>query len=283
MDDYYFMNKKVVFLDIDGTFRDPVYGIPDSAVKAVENARKNGHIVIICTGRTMGLIPDDIDKNAFDGFIAGGGCHIEYCGKTIFDSEISSDRILKICNGLDRLGISYRIETQKSVYMTPDMADKLGFLGCTADMNSELRQMTAVNNKFQFRYTIDDYRKNPVSASKICTLSREKDFNDILSIADGYYTIKHSDAKNSIVNTEIIQQGCDKGSAIKRMADYLKIDPNVCISFGDSMNDVDMFAASGFSAAMANGEKKLIEKADMVCPHIMEDGLYKGFKKIGLI
>lgn len=75
------MNKKVVFLDIDGTFRDPVYGIPDSAVEAVENARKNGHIVIICTGRTMGLIPDDIDKNAFDGFIAGGGCHIEYCGK----------------------------------------------------------------------------------------------------------------------------------------------------------------------------------------------------------
>ncbi len=277
------MNKKVVFLDIDGTFRDPVYGIPDSAVEAVENARKNGHIVIICTGRTMGLIPDDIDKNAFDGFIAGGGCHIEYCGKTIFDSEISSDRILKICNGLDRLGISYRIETKKSVYMTPEMADKLGFLGCTADMNSELRQMTAVNNKFQFRYTIDDYRKNPVSASKICTLSRDANFNDILLIAEGYYTIKHSDAKNSIVNTEIIQQGCDNGSAIKRMADYLKIDQSVCIAFGDSMNDVDMFAASGFSAAMSNGEKRLIEKADMVCPHIMEDGLYKGFKKIGLI
>ncbi|MGN0622022.1 MAG: HAD-IIB family hydrolase [Porcipelethomonas sp.] len=277
------MLKKYVFLDIDGTFRDPFYGIPESAVKAVMTARRNGHSVIICTGRTMGLIPDDIDKSAFDGFIAGGGCYVEYRGNVIFDSEFSPGTVLDLCNDFRKLGVSHRIETKTSVYMTPDMADKLGFLGCSDDMNSELRQMTARNNKFQFRYTIDDFRREPVPASKICTLSSNADFEKILPLLDDFYVIKHTDPQKDIVNLEIVQKGCDKGSGIRRLAEFSNIETEDTVAFGDSMNDCEMFSAVSLKAAMANGDPKLIEMADIVCPHIMDDGLMTGFKKAGLI
>lgn len=43
--------KKIIFLDIDGTLRDFDGTIPESAVKAIHEAQKNGHKVCLSTGR----------------------------------------------------------------------------------------------------------------------------------------------------------------------------------------------------------------------------------------
>ena len=42
--------SKIVFLDVDGTLIDYETKLPDSARKAVDLARANGHKVYICTG-----------------------------------------------------------------------------------------------------------------------------------------------------------------------------------------------------------------------------------------
>jgi hypothetical protein len=201
----------------------------------------------------------------------------------IYDSEISSDAVLRLCDSFSNIGVSHRLEAKNNVYMTPDMAEELGFLGCTEDMNSEIRQMTAINNKFQFKYTIDDYRKAPVPVTKICTLSSIGEFELIEPLLKDFYVIKHIDQKNDIVNTEIVQKGCDKGSGIRRLMEYLGTGLDNTVAFGDSMNDAEMFAVCKLKAAMGNGDPKLIEKADIVCPNIMEGGLAAGFKKAGLI
>ena len=46
------MNKKIVFFDVDGTLYLPEIGVPDSAKEAIAMLIDNGHIPIICTGRT---------------------------------------------------------------------------------------------------------------------------------------------------------------------------------------------------------------------------------------
>ena len=43
-------NRKVIFLDVDGTLIDYRAIMPESAGRAVDEARKNGHLVYICTG-----------------------------------------------------------------------------------------------------------------------------------------------------------------------------------------------------------------------------------------
>ena len=43
-------DKKIIFLDVDGTLIDYNAIMPSSAGKAVDEARKNGHLVYICTG-----------------------------------------------------------------------------------------------------------------------------------------------------------------------------------------------------------------------------------------
>ncbi len=279
------MNKKYIFLDIDGTLRDPFFGTPDSAINAVRSARKNGHIAIVCTGRSMGLIPDDFPKEEFDGFITGGGCHIELHGKIVLDKHINADHALKNSKLLREKHILHRIETVDSVYMEPEMADMLGFLGeKTNNSNSEIKQMIAKRNKFEFRYTIDDFHNTPVPVTKICTISDLVQFEDVQKIFDeNYCIISHKDTQNNTVNTEIIQKGCDKGSAVKNFCKAFGADISDTIAFGDSMNDVDMFNACALTVAMQNGEEGLKQKADIVCGDILKDGLWDGFVKSGLI
>lgn len=43
---------KVIFLDVDGTLCNYEGVIPESAKQAIKQARKNGHKVYICTGRS---------------------------------------------------------------------------------------------------------------------------------------------------------------------------------------------------------------------------------------
>lgn len=51
---------KLLILDIDGTLRDEVYGIPESAKHAIRLCQKNHCSVVICTGRSIGTIQDDV-------------------------------------------------------------------------------------------------------------------------------------------------------------------------------------------------------------------------------
>lgn len=43
--------KYAIFVDVDGTLLDNKQQIPESAVYAIQNARKNGHYVFLNTGR----------------------------------------------------------------------------------------------------------------------------------------------------------------------------------------------------------------------------------------
>lgn len=42
--------KKIIFLDVDGTIVDYDNHIPDSAKIAIQQSRKHGHLVFLCTG-----------------------------------------------------------------------------------------------------------------------------------------------------------------------------------------------------------------------------------------
>ena len=60
--------SKIVFLDVDGTLINYETKCPDSAKKAVELARANGHKVYICTGCSKAEI-EHRDLPELDGMI----------------------------------------------------------------------------------------------------------------------------------------------------------------------------------------------------------------------
>ena len=80
------MDRKLIFLDIDGTLVDAFAKPTERVVEALRKARENGHLLFLCTGRSMPLIASDIWEIGFDGVIASAGGHIEVGGNVVFDS-----------------------------------------------------------------------------------------------------------------------------------------------------------------------------------------------------
>ena len=68
------MDRKLIFLDIDGTLITAMSEPSALTVKAVRRARENGHKVFLCTGRNMAIIGRDILDVGFDGKIGRASC-----------------------------------------------------------------------------------------------------------------------------------------------------------------------------------------------------------------
>ena len=59
--------SKLIFLDVDGTLVDYHNRIPESAIKAIRQARKNGHLVYVCTGRSKAEMQPELWDIGLDG------------------------------------------------------------------------------------------------------------------------------------------------------------------------------------------------------------------------
>ena len=55
------------------------------------------------------------------------------------------------------------------------------------------------------------------------------------------------------------------------------------ITFGDGLNDIEMLEAAGIGVAMGNGHEKAKAAADVIAPHVDEDGIYKVMKELEII
>ena len=65
--------SKLIFLDIDGTLTEAGTNTPpDSAVRAMEQARKKGHKLFLCTGRNPDMLRPLL-RYPFDGMVASSG------------------------------------------------------------------------------------------------------------------------------------------------------------------------------------------------------------------
>ena len=67
------MGRKLIFLDIDGTLVSALSSPTQAVGEAIRQARANGHLVFLCTGRNLAIIGPDILEIGFDGVVASAG------------------------------------------------------------------------------------------------------------------------------------------------------------------------------------------------------------------
>ena len=81
-------------------------------------------------------------------------------------------------------------------------------------------------------------------------------------------------------NIEIMATGSDKGSAVKILAEYLDIDKDEIIAFGDNYNDISMLEFAGIGVAMGNADEFVKSKADYITSTNSEDGVAKALYEL---
>ena len=74
---------------------------------------------------------------------------------------------------------------------------------------------------------------------------------------------------------EILPKGICKGTAIRKLCDYLKVDMRKTIAIGDYNNDIPMFRAAGIGIAVSNACEDALKAADFVTVSNQEHAIAK--------
>ncbi len=276
-------NRKIIFLDIDGTFTVPLEKPTPLAIEAVRTARKNGHKVFLCTGRNMPIISQDILEVGFDGIVASAGSHIEVEENVIFDSLLPEESVQECMDILHKFGIYCRIEDPHGIYMDLEM-EQLVKQAIPNKTNSEFIRM---KKELETGVGIQPYSKySQMGAYKVCFICM--DLKDVEKtkpyLENRFHYVIHPYEKDAVsFNGELIRKGMDKGEGIERVCKYYGAKMSDTVAFGDSMNDYQMLTCAGTAVAMGNSCKELKEIADSVCESVEKDGIYYELKRMGLI
>ena len=274
------MNRKLIFLDIDGTLTPAVSNvIPGSALEAVQKARRNGHLVFLCTGRNPDML-SPVLAYGFDGAVAGAGGYVFAGDEVLFDCPMEPDDFETGMRLLKEQGVFRTIEAKDASWGDENLGE---FLEQAGDGNSEIvRWRKALSEQLNIR-PMAEYDGRPVYKI-VFMCSNEKQLEPAREALEKDYNFVVQDvAAHNCLNGELINRKYDKGRGVKIVADHYGIDLKDTIGFGDSMNDLEMIETVGYSVCMENGSPKLKEISSLVCPAVEEDGLAWAFEKLGLL
>lgn len=257
-------NKKILFFDIDETLLShKTFTIPESTKKALKEAKKNGHLIFINTGRTKSLIGDEIKEIGFDGYVCGCGTYIEVNDEVLYTNRVNKENYDDIISSLKKYNLKAVLEGEEAIYVDEDAEDDF-LLSNLRKQNYPIKSYDLENmtfNKMFIKYDDNKYIEN------FC-----EDTKEIFDYID--------QGKGS---RELIPKGHSKGSAIDFLIKYLNIDKKNTFAFGDSNNDIAMLENVTNSIVMGNGNPELFKKATFVTKHIDEDGIEHAMRHFKII
>ncbi|QRG86676.1 HAD family hydrolase [Bulleidia sp. zg-1006] len=276
------MNRKIIFLDVDGTLYSPVIGgTPKSALEAIELAKKAGHKVLLCTGRSLAGATKYLHFPV-DGFIFGTGASVYVDGKHIYDNPLSKTQLKTLMKQVEDLDIPYILEAAAGIY-----GDKVGYDyivnyygGNTADEEKRLKVIRD-NNIYHF-----DYLDENESIYKLCIFLRNLDqMKDLEEKIEEPFvlTLSAFEPNHQLYIVEITNGLETKATGIQKVMDYFGLGKEDAIGIGDSANDIPMLDYCGLAIAMGNGAEEAKEHADFITRDILDDGIYYAFQHFHLM
>lgn len=279
------MERKLIFLDIDGTILIPEEGIRQTVRDGLQRARKRGHQIFICTGRSWCSLPEELRDMELDGIIASAGSDIWIHGQNVYRTSLTEKLIDKACSLLRKLGAVYVLEGFDWVYIS-EKGRKiiLGEEPIPSD-NPEIMRWKAFFSQRKNVKDIRDWNPREAPIPKITFILWDKEKVDRLKevLEKDFYLAFFQQDVSGYFNGEMISNMANKGTAICHTAKFLKADIRNTIAFGDSMNDYHMIQEAGCGVVMGNGDEKLKAVADRICEPVEEDGVIRELERMGVI
>lgn len=271
------MQQKNIFLDVDNTlFNHHTESMPASTLAALQQARRNGHRLILCTGRnpTMSNI---VDQSLFDAFIYCAGAVIADRGQILYQhflrQEIATTLLREVAAGR----IYLNIESVEAVYMS-DFSFKIYSTSFETGVTNDQATIERLGLRHLRDYAACGIPKMLMLALDLATVK------EILAPYLEEIDITQGRRKRGIYTPfEITYKGINKGSGIKFLAEHFHMPPESLCAIGDGHNDMEMLTTCTTGIAMGDGVPELKAVADYVTTPIDQDGIYQAFAHLDVL
>lgn len=263
------MDKKIkaLFFDIDGTLVSfKTHKIPQSTVEALEQAKKNGVEVYISTGRPQ-LIINNLGQieHLIDGYITTNGARCFVGDKVVSQHAILPEDVKKIIEAADRDDYPAIVvgEHHLAIHHYTDEVYEIFAKGLGVDCEIFLTDVNELGDEQVLQVT------------PFCSVEQEALLMPTLRNC--------TSGRWHPAFTDITAADADKGKGLHAMADYLGLNIEETMAFGDGGNDISIVREAGTGVAMGNAGDNLKQVADFITTHVDEDGVKNALLHFGVI
>lgn len=260
---------KMVVFDIDGTLLP--FGVSELSERTKEmfaKLKEAGYINVLCSGRDIFTIGNQIQNPHVDYFVGANGTFIldlktnEY----IFEEVIDYEDFIKFRAYAEENKLAFSFVGNKWGYYNDLFDINTWFYFPYKDKFISEKDFEAQNDK---NYLITISTKAPEEWAKKLNEFFEKNNMNMWVLATWNSGIFLS------------SRGITKAVGLKMLGDILDVKLDEMVAFGDSENDIEMLQQVGLGVALGNGEDVTKDAADLICLPVTEDGPYFKLKEMG--
>lgn len=275
---------KIIFLDADGTLLHHEGFIPQSALQACQLAQKNGHKIVLCTGRQKVEVYGDMLKLNYDGMITGSGAHVEVNHQLLEERTFSKEQLQILLEYMHKNDIDAIFETTRGLVgnqKTYDHLERMIQKQCR-HLSPELfakHGLVQVQHNLKVTDAILEYPVN-----KISFLESDISYQQIYDALHRQFDLVPATfAPFGKESGEISEKTITKATGMKSILNYFDRSAEDAIAIGDGFNDLCMFEVAKTSVAMGNAPIEVQKKADRITTSLDNNGIYNAFIVLGLI
>ena len=270
---------KIIFLDIDGTIRWFDGSVPDSTVYAIQEARRRGHEVCVCSGRPLSLIEKNILDIGFDGIVSCAGTYGMYRGQCVRSVSFDPATVHELCEYLVEKDCMIELQRFDQTFLLKRFVSRYEEMGrnMMASLGEDAKELEPYPGLVEQDTDVKNVEKVMFFSQKVPYEEIYHEWSDRVIMTP--FSIPNAERWGG----EISPLNVNKTSGILSILEHSDYSREDVIAIGDSDNDVDMleFAAAGI--AMGNATQSAAQAADWQTAPLLADGILKAFRKLELI
>ena len=253
------MDRKLLFLDLDGTLLNDQKQVTAGNRRALEAALARGHGVVITTGRPLKSALDlarelELDKPGCYTIAFNGALIYDWrTGKQVFRQTVALDALGRMFAAARELGVHIQTYDSREVLVEPwcDMAIVEKYCNTLRMTYRVVEDVCHALEEEPFKMLAIRDRDSENMRKLVAFLQGE-----MADALDGTFS--------SATYLDIVKAGMNKGEAVKKLCAMTNIPIANAIAAGDAANDLSMIVAAGIGVAMANGTEEVKAYADYV-------------------
>ena len=271
------VSPRAVFVDIDGTLCDSRQRVPDSAIRALAQARERGHRLFVCTGRSVPEVYPRFVDLGFEGIVGGAGGYAAVGNEVLLDERMPREHV-------DVLTALWEDLDAFFIWQGPDqMGPSEGYLDFFVPRAGKHPEdwIEYAQSISPFIVDIDGGAFTKVTAY----VPPDKASLERVSAAlpEGYRAIIGSVGAAGYVPFEIIPDHLSKAVGMQAVCEHIGIPMSRSVAIGDSNNDVEAVARAAVGISIGGVCDDLVAVADIVAPAVGQGGLAWALAAAGLI
>ena len=248
---------RLLAVDIDGTLLNPEFQISGADMAALHRAHHDGVEVVVVTGRRHTFALPIAQQLGFDLWLisSNGAITRSLAGETFHRDLLPAETCRRLCAAM--------LEFRGNTVLTFDTEAKGAIvLEHMEELNGSIQRWLEKNLQFiEFVIPIEkSLSTDPVQAMfcgpiprmhQALTALAASGLDKDIAVLRTEYPIRDL----SIV--DVLNQGCSKGHALERWANYRGIARKQVMAIGDNYNDIEMLAFAGLPFIMGNASEEL--------------------------